>query len=149
MTVAEVRAVQRAYPQIYLACHTRHRKARSSDDALSERDGSILAHIESATSVRPTDLARHLGVGAPTLSEALERLAELGYVAVRRSRADGREREVRLTAKGARAMSASSVLDAARVRSLLERLPAAERKAAVRGLELLARAAREEMEGSR
>lgn len=43
---AAVRAVQIAYPQIYLACHTRHTRARSSAFRLSARDSSLLVHLD-------------------------------------------------------------------------------------------------------
>ena len=48
-----------------------------------------------------------------------------------------------MTEEGAQALAASSVLDAERVRLLLERLSPEERRAAVAGLDLLAREARE------
>jgi hypothetical protein len=79
---AAVRAVQIAYPQIYLACHTRHTRARSSAFRLSAR------------------------------------------------------------AKGAEALSATSVLEAARGEALLRMLPPADRARALDGLTLLGRAAR-------
>jgi DNA-binding MarR family transcriptional regulator len=72
----------------------------------------------------------------------LKRLAALGYVSVRRNGADARRMDVRLTRAGARAMSASSVLDRARVERVLARLSTADRRRAVAGLELLARASR-------
>jgi DNA-binding MarR family transcriptional regulator len=56
-------------------------------------------------------------------------------------RGDRRQRELRLTDNGAKAMSSTSVLDAKRVELLLARLSAEERKRAVYGLNLLARAA--------
>jgi hypothetical protein len=49
--------------------------------------------------------------------------------------------EVHLTRKGRDAVSSESALDAARVEQMLGRLGAAERRAAVAGLELLAQAA--------
>lgn len=139
---AAVVAVQRCYPQVYLACHTRHERARSSATRISPRDSSLLAHLHEDAPATPADLARHLGVGAPTLSAALKRLAALGYVSVRRNGADARRMDVRLTRAGARAMSASSVLDRARVERVLARLSTADRRRAVAGLELLARASR-------
>jgi DNA-binding MarR family transcriptional regulator len=139
---AAVRAIQACYPQVYLACHTRHTRARSTNWRLSSSDSSVLAHLDERAPTRPATLARHLGVGAPTLSAALRRLESLGYVARQRSDGDGRAIELRLTAKGARAMRDTSVLDASRVRALLATLSEAERGLAVTGLELLARAAR-------
>src|SRR5688500_8365101 len=90
----------------------------------------------------PRALAAHLGVAASTLSAAIARLERLGYITSSAPESDKRQRELRLTAKGAEAMASTSVLDVDRVRALLELLQPRERKAAVRGLALLAAAAR-------
>lgn len=137
-----VRAVQTWYPQIYLACHVDHKRPRTTESGISPRDSSLLAHLDEQTPVTPAALARHLGIGAPTLSAALKRLASLGYVSQRRDPEDARLRQVRLTRSGARAMAESSVLEESRVRALLKCLSPEERRRALDGLELLARAAR-------
>jgi MarR family transcriptional regulator, organic hydroperoxide resistance regulator len=139
----EVRQIQTSYPQIYLACHTRHERRRSSATRLSATDSSLLAHLDEHQAVRPTALARHLGVSASTLSAAIARLTSHGYVVQHRDARDRRAIGLVLSDKGARAMQASSVLETARVRRMLERLSAAERTRALDGLALLARAARE------
>ena len=138
-----VRRVQTWYPQIYLACHIDHQRSRSAKTGISPRESSLLAHLDEQTGTSPAALARHLSIGAPTLSAALKRLARLGYVTQARHPEDARRLEVRLTPAGALAMSASSVLEASRVRALLRRLSADERARALDGLGLLARAARE------
>jgi DNA-binding MarR family transcriptional regulator len=140
---AAVRAVQIAYPQIYLACHTRHTRARSSPFRLSARDSSLLVHLDETHPARPAALARHMGVGASTMSAALRRLEALGYVIRRTPEQDRRGAELRLTATGAEALSATSVLDAARVAALLRTMTPADRARAVDGLTLLGRAARD------
>jgi DNA-binding MarR family transcriptional regulator len=138
---ALVRAVQIAYPQIYLACHTRHTRARSSAFRLSARDSSLLVHLDETRPTRPAALARHMGVGASTMSATLRRIETLGYLARTRPDGDRRGVELRLTAKGAEALGATSVLESARVEALLRQLPQAERRRAVDGLTLLGRAA--------
>ena len=138
-----VRQVQTWYPQIYLACHVDHKRSRTASSAISPRDSSLLAHLDEHTPQTPATLARHLRIGAPTLSAALKRLARLGYVLQTRDPDDARRQQVRLTRAGAAAMSESSVLDASRVQRLLRRLTPAERMRALDGLGLLARAARE------
>jgi MarR family transcriptional regulator, organic hydroperoxide resistance regulator len=142
MREAQVRAVQACYPQIYMACHTRHTRQRSTAHRLSSHDSTVLVHLDERRPTRPADLARHLGIGAPTLSASLRRLESLGYLARQRSRADGRAIELRLTPQGAKAMRATSVLETSRVRAMLGMLTADERVRAVDGLELLARGAR-------
>lgn len=135
--------VQRLYPQVYVACHTRHVRAKSSSARLSANDASLLAHLDEHTPTRPGELARHLGIGGPTLSPVLERLAGLGYLSRQRSATDRRHLELRLTPAGAKAIGQGSVLDAGQVKALLSRLTKREREVALEGLSLLARAARE------
>src|SRR4051812_28032788 len=112
----DVLLVQTCYPQIYLACHTRHVRAASSAYRLSSRDSSLLAHLDERRRMCPSVLAHHLSVNGSTMSAAVKRLERLGYIARERDAADGRRVTLRLTAKGARAMKETSVLDAARVR---------------------------------
>jgi len=135
--------VQRLYPQIYLACHVDHVRAASTQWRLSSRDSSILSHLDRDRGMSPRDLAAHLGVAPSTLSATIARLARLGYITSEAATSDKRQRELRLTAKGAEAMASTSVLDADRVRDVLRKLTKEERSRAVRGLALFARAARE------
>ena len=138
----DVRLVQVAYPQIYFACHTRHVRRASTATQLSATDSTLLAHLDERDAVRATALAKHLGLAASTLSAAIARLASLGYVVQHRDARDGRAVDLLLSANGATAMQASSVLESARVKKMLGRLTAAERKRALEGLALLGRAAR-------
>jgi DNA-binding MarR family transcriptional regulator len=139
----DVREVLRLYPQIYLACHVDHVRAASTEWRLSARDSSVLAHLDRTTPTSPRALASHLGVVASTLSATIARLEALGYLASTPSATDKRRRDLTLTDAGAEAMAATSVLDRGRVRNLLAHLSREDRNAAVRGLALLARAARE------
>jgi DNA-binding MarR family transcriptional regulator len=138
----DVYEVQRLYPQIYVACHASHVRAVSTRWRVSSQDASILVHLDREFGLSPRALAGHLSVAPSTLSAALTRLAKLGYLTNQTSEKDRRKREVRLTARGAEAISATSVLDAERVRAMLEQLKPDERKQALRGLALLADAAR-------
>jgi len=136
----DVAAVQRFYPQIYLACHTRHQRRRANAAQLTPHESSLLAHLDERTPMRAAELARHLGVGASTLSAAIKRLTELGYIARDRDARDGRAASLRLSRLGARAMQAGSVLETRRVAALLSRLSPADRQRAIDGLGLLAQA---------
>ena len=138
-----IQQVQRYYPQIYLACHVDHVRARSTAYRLSSRDAALLSHLDPRDPVSAGELAAHLGVVPSTLSAALTRLERLGYLTRRPRKGDRRTVDVCLTDKGAEAMAAASVLDRQRVGRLLGRLSPESRARAVRGLALLARAARE------
>ena len=140
--IDEVFEVQRLYPQIYLACHTDHVRAASTKWRISSQDASILVHLDREFGMSPRALANHLGIAPSTLSAALSRLSELGYLTNEPAETDRRKREIRLTPRGAEAIASTSVLDAARVQAVLKKLTPAERKAAVRGLALLAEGAR-------
>lgn len=142
MTDDDVFDVQRFYPQIYLACHTDHVRAQSTKFHISSQDASILVHLDRNSGLSPRALAAHLSVAPSTLSAALSRLAELGYLTNEPNDTDRRKREIRLTARGAEAIASTSVLNAERVQALLDKLKPKERKEAVRGLALLAEAAR-------
>ncbi|MCK6458985.1 MAG: MarR family transcriptional regulator [Planctomycetes bacterium] len=138
MSDRDVLEILRLYPRIYHACHVRHARARSTGFALSDRDSMLLGHLDGEVPRNPGDLAEHMGVAPSTMTETIDRLEGLGYVA--RSR-NGRGTEIRLTPRGEEAMAATSILDAGRVGILLARLAPRERSRAIGGLALLASAA--------
>jgi len=142
MSDDDVFEVQRLYPQIFVACHTDHVRAASTTWRISSQDASILVHLERDSGLSPRALADHLGVAPSTLSAAIARLSELGYLTSKPDDVDRRKRELRLTARGAEAIASTSVLNAERVQAMLNELKPDERKAAIRGLALLAQAAR-------
>jgi DNA-binding MarR family transcriptional regulator len=138
MTIDQAaQVVQVAFPQVYLACHTRHQRKRSTEHRLSPRDAAILAHLDPSVPVGHAQLARHLGVAKSTLSAALKHLILLGDA----QGADGRA-GVLLTAQGLRAIQDTSVLETARLRRVLSGLGPGERRRAAAGLAVLARACR-------
>jgi DNA-binding MarR family transcriptional regulator len=145
MSSADVRLVQTCYPKIYLACHTRHSKAASSDAHISARDSAMLSHLDEKRGITPSQLARHLGVGRPTMSAAVKRLSALGYVTATADSQDSRRVLLHLSARGAAAMRSSSVLESARVERLLAAMTARDKRAALTGLALLADAAQRVM----
>jgi DNA-binding MarR family transcriptional regulator len=135
--------IQVAYPQVYLACHTRHQRKRTTEHRLSARDSSLLVHLDERRPVVPSDLAAHLGVAKSTLSEALKRLSSLGFVIHEPRAAKGGRRGgmgVLLTEKGAGAIRSTSVLEEERLRRVLSTLSAAELRSVSSGMRLLAEA---------
>ncbi len=143
MPLSPVERIQRAYPRVYLACHTHHIRAKSTTERLSAHDSTVLAHLDPAHAVTAGDLACHLGIGKSTMSAALGRLEGLGYIRRATSAQDSRAVDLFLSEAGAQAMAATSVLDGERLTYLLSRLSESEREHAIRGLEVLASAAAE------
>src|SRR6476620_2447493 len=142
-------AVMTLYPRIYFACHTRHVSDPQSQRMLSRHQASILDHLDELEPTTVMDLAAHMGVTPATMSRAIDRLERKGYVVRLRDAKDRRRVHVRLTSTGVRVREASSVLDPERVDAVLARLSDEERRRAVEGLALLARAAQEQMHASR
>ena len=132
------------YSQIYFACHTRHVHDPSTGTRVSARQASILSHLDSVEPTPISVLATHMGVTVSTMSIAIDRLVRQGYVARERAETDGRVRHVTLTAAGERLRAAQKVLEPDLVRAMLARLSPSDRRDALRGLELLGAAAREQ-----
>ncbi|MGH7178752.1 MAG: MarR family winged helix-turn-helix transcriptional regulator, partial [Tepidisphaeraceae bacterium] len=90
-------------------------------------------------------LAMHMGVTASTMSLAIDRLEQRGYVTRERDPIDARKVQLRLTKQGTRLKEQQSVLEPDVVRSMLSRLTPDKLREALHGLTLLAAAAQEEM----
>ena len=140
-----VRALLDAYPRIYFACHTRHVRDPQSGEDVSAHQASILDHLAEVDPLTMTDLAGHMGVTVATMSLAIDRLERKGYVRRRRDAQDRRRVLLRVTPAGVRLREAKSVLDPVRVEQVLGQLSPADREAALKGLELLARASERHM----
>ena len=141
MASPDVTIVLDAYPRIYFACHRRHVYDAGQRRLVSVHQASILDHLDAIESTVLSDLAKHMGVTASTMSLAVDRLERGGYVVRERDASDRRRVRIRLTDAGVRVRRANSVLDPALVAEMLDQLPAGERREALRGLQLLARAA--------
>jgi DNA-binding MarR family transcriptional regulator len=137
----DVAAVFRDYPRIYFACHRRHVRDPQSDVHVSAHQVSILDHLDANAPTMLTDLAGHMGVTPATMSIAIGRLVERGYVTRALDPVDRRKVQLRLTDAGVRVCAANSVLEPTLVEEMLDALSAADRDAALRGLQLLARGA--------
>lgn len=136
----QTRSLMEWYPRIYMACHSRHVRDRVSGVLVSQRQIQLLDHLDSTEPAGVSDLARHLGVTASTISLGIDRLERKGYVRRQVDADDGRRIGVLLTDAGVRIREAHSVLDPERVRALLSTLTESERTRALEGLALLGRA---------
>jgi MarR family transcriptional regulator, organic hydroperoxide resistance regulator len=143
MTIDQVaQVVQVSYPQVYLACHTRHQRKRSTDHQISARDAAILAHLDIGRAMLPSRLATHLNVSRSTVSEALKRLTELGFVVRAAAPADRRASGALLSAKGLRAIRDTSVLETRQLRAALELASPDDLAVIAQGITRLAHACR-------
>ena len=138
-----VRQVMKCYPRIYFACHTRHVRDPRTRRQISAHQASILDHLDEIEPTGLNELAKHMGVTPSTMSLTVDRLARDGYVKRGPDPRDGRRVALRITRAGARLRDQMTVLDPELVRAMLARLGPAQRSDALRGLELLARAADE------
>jgi DNA-binding MarR family transcriptional regulator len=137
----DVAQVFRDYPRIYFACHRTHVRDPRSGAMVSARQVSIMDHLDADAPTILSDLAGHLGVTSATMSIAVGRLVEQGYVTRELDAVDRRKVQLRLTEAGARVCAANSVLEPTLVAGMLDQLGPAERKAALHGLALLGAAA--------
>ena len=146
MSQPEVETVLRCYPQIYFACHRRHVRDPKTQDVLSAHQASILDHLDDVEGTSMLELARHMGVTASTMSLTVDRLERGGYAQRNRSQRDGRRVDLRLTPAGLRIKRQQKVLEPDLIWAMLQRLDEKRLRKALRGLELLAEAARELVE---
>ena len=141
--MSDVETVLKCYPQIYFACHKRHVRDESVGRTLSAHQASVLDHLDDIEPTSLHGLAKHMGVTASTMSLTIDRLERGAYVTRERSAADKRRVDLRLTPAGVAIKRQQKVLEPKLVDAMLRRLPDPQRAEALRGLELLAEAARE------
>jgi DNA-binding MarR family transcriptional regulator len=137
----DVAQVFRDYPRIYLACHRTHVRDPQTGNQVSAHQVGILDHLDTDSPTILSDLAAHMGVTPATMSIAVGRLVDAGYVTRVIDPVDRRKVQLRLTDAGGRVCAANSVLEPTLVEEMLDHLSEGDRKAALRGLQLLARGA--------
>ena len=84
-----------------------------------------------------TDLAQDLSITLPSVTVAINKLAEKGYVIKERGRADGRQVHVLLTEEGRRAEAAHRFFHRQMVQSITKDIPVEEREILLKGLKNL------------
>jgi len=137
--------LERFYPRIYLACHTRHVNDPGKNLKLTANQASILDHLDEEEAVTLQELSLHMGVTPSTMSITINRLVTLGYVQRDKDKGDSRKVGLRLSKEGLKVKKSKSVLDGDRVKSMLQRLTPEELKVALKGLGLLSYVAELEM----
>jgi DNA-binding MarR family transcriptional regulator len=138
----QMRRLLDAYPAIYLACHRRHVRDDESGRVVTQRQASVLDHLDARRPTTVSKLAEHLGIGRSAMSIAVTRLVRGGYIQRRSVAGDARSVGLTLTAAGARIKDQNSVLDPDLVREMCGLMPPAELERGMQGLELLAKYAR-------
>jgi DNA-binding MarR family transcriptional regulator len=140
--------VLECYPRVFLACHRTHVRDLGGS-VLSSHQAQVLDHLDQVSPTHLRDLAAHLGVTPSSMSLMIDRLERGGYVRRGHDAGDGRCVSIRLTKSGERIKQQQKVLDPDLVAAMLGRLSAADRRAALAGLRLLAGAADELMASGR
>ena len=139
--MSDLVTVLRALPRIREACRGRELHEVVSGTELSEHQARILSALDDVDPTMVTELAEHMGVTASTMSLNLKRLEAAGFVSRHRDPADRRVMNVRLTEAGRRVRDATWTLSPERVAALLDLIGEADRRRALDGLVILARAA--------
>jgi MarR family transcriptional regulator, organic hydroperoxide resistance regulator len=137
-----VRRLQAAYPAIFLACHQKHVREDSSGNTVTERQASVLDHLNEKQPVTLSKLAEHMGVSRSTMSITVSRLVRGGYVARRKSVQDSRLVALTLTPAGMRIRDENALLHPELVRQIFRKMKPDEVETALQGIECLAKYAR-------
>lgn len=112
-------------------------RARAGD--VTPQQAETLQLIAERGALSTSTLAALLGIDPSTASRNLSGLERAGLVARQKASSDGRQTDVRLTARGRRAAQAVGTGAHAAFASLLERVPRSERARVLDGLESLVR----------
>lgn len=117
-------------------------RARAGD--VTPQQAETLQLIADRGALSTSTLAMLLGIDPSTASRNLSGLERAGLIARQKGSDDGRQTDVRLTARGRRAAQSVSQGASASFASLLDRVPRGERGRVIDALELLARLTDEE-----
>src|SRR5688500_18993000 len=131
-------------PRVFFACRRLDARAPTTGRGISPQQAHILDQLDPRVPTTLQALASRMGVTAPTMSVAIGRLVREGYVRRDRDSIDGRRLDITISAAGLRIRKATSSLDPRRVAMLLRRLSRTDLDQALRGLTVLADAARQD-----
>lgn len=142
MLDSQIRRLLDAYPSIFLACHRQHVRQDEGGKGVTERQASVLDHLQAERPTSVSKLAEHMGVGRSAMSITVARLVRAGYIRRSRNTRDARCVGLTLTPAGARVAEQNTILEPDLVRKMFRSMPAAELEAALQGIERLAKCAR-------
>lgn len=142
MLDSKIRRLLDAYPAIFLACHRQHIREDEGGNAVTERQASILDHLDPVRATTLSQLAEHMGVGRSSMSITVQRLVRNGYIACKRDGKDTRCVRLTLTPAGARVREQNTLLDPALVREMFALMNGPTLETALQGLETLAKSAK-------
>jgi DNA-binding MarR family transcriptional regulator len=141
MLETKVERLLAAYPTIYLACHRDHTRTDEAGNPLTEKQASVLDHLDAARPTTLSKLAEHMGVGRSAMSTTVTRLVRAGYIARRAGMQDRRTAGLTLTPSGRRIQAENTVLNPQLVRQMIKLMQPTEAERALAGMESLAQAA--------
>jgi DNA-binding MarR family transcriptional regulator len=141
MLETNVERLLAAYPTIYLACHRDHTRTDEAGNPLTEKQASVLDHLDATRPTTLSKLAEHMGVGRSTMSTTVARLVHAGYVARRPGEHDKRTAGLTLTPAGKRIQAENTVLNPQLVRQMFKLMDSSEADRALAGMESMAQAA--------
>jgi len=116
-------------------------RSDAAGNPLTEKQASVLNHLDAVRPTALSKLAEHMGVGRSAMSISVARLVRAGYVARRQDAQDRRSIGLTLTAAGRRIQEENTVLNRQFVRQMFKLMEPAEAERALAGMESLARAA--------
>lgn len=98
---SKIRELEREFNRLYVRRRFNALQiAQEIDPEIEPASYSVLATLQHKGPQRMTAIARHLGIGKPTLSRQLSTLAERGFVTKKADPADGRALVVSLSDEG-------------------------------------------------
>ncbi len=142
MYETQIRRLLEAYPAIFLAAHRQHVRSDEGGKSISERQASVLDHLDEKRGATLSKLAEHMGVGRSAMSIMVSRLVRGGYIVRRRDEKDARCVALKLTRRGARVKEENAILEHDLLKSMFRMMPAAELESALLGVESFAKYAR-------
>ncbi len=127
----------RALQTVFRGLHRQSRE-RARGGELTPQQADALAAIAERAAVSTTALAALLGIDPSTASRNLAGLERAGLIARKKAAGDGRQTEVRLTARGKRMAEQVGARSIQSHVALFDRLTRSDRASAVAALETLA-----------